>query len=54
MMLYLSKTCSAVEYLDHFLIEDYKIDPKTKAAIIITFKEKQIIIPLDNIICIEG
>ena len=54
MILHLIKTCSAFDYKDRIEIKSYKIDKKfNNNVIIIELKDTELIIPINNIICIE-
>ena len=51
MRINLIKPCCDRDYL---VVEDFKIDQKTKGnAILVTYQNRELIIPLANISCIE-
>ena len=53
MIIHLISCCSANDYEPKLIVRDYKMDTKTKSAIIVEYKNKSLIIPLSNIAMIE-
>jgi hypothetical protein len=47
-------TCPALDYQHTITVEGYKVDNKLEtSAIVITYKNKKLVLPLSHIICIE-
>jgi len=54
MIIHLDRTCEVFNYKYAIHVENYQSDSKTKAnSIIITLNDREVIIPLADIICIE-
>jgi hypothetical protein len=54
MIIYLLHTCDTFDYQYKLKVQEYKMDVKSKGnSIILSFKERQITIPLANIVAIE-
>lgn len=54
MIIHLDRTCETFNYKHEIHVKSYQSDSKTKAnSIIITLNDREVIIPLANVLCIE-